>query len=199
MRLLSANIVIYLRLLVLLWLSPLFHIIFGPRLFLLPLIWLIFNLLRPSLQGGIPFEHLCGKALDYSNLCLFSSVRYVLLTPCERTKLTTQSIEYVFLSYKVEHKGYHCWDPVACRMRTSQNVVFDAPLLFYPRLLGCFSCIFVWPFIFHTFRWCSSRSSAYSSLDLPFSVSSSESPFVVPGYTVKPPVTVLHPSLEHAC
>jgi hypothetical protein len=72
-----------------------------------------------ALQGGIPFERLCGKTSDYSSLRLFGCVCYVLLAPHERTKLTAQSVEYVFLGYSTEHKSYHCWDPVARRMRTS--------------------------------------------------------------------------------
>jgi hypothetical protein len=46
--------------------------------------------IQPSstLKGGIPFEHLCGKTPDYSSLCLFCCVCYVLLAPRERTKLT---------------------------------------------------------------------------------------------------------------
>jgi hypothetical protein len=40
--------------------------------------------IKPSsaLQGGIPFEHLCVKMLDYSNLHIFGCVCYVLLAPC---------------------------------------------------------------------------------------------------------------------
>jgi hypothetical protein len=54
--------------------------------------------IQPSstLQGGIPFERLCGKTPDYSSLHLFGCVCYVLLAPHERTKLIAQSVECVF-------------------------------------------------------------------------------------------------------
>ena len=57
--------------------------------------------LQPSttLQGGIPIEHLTGRSPDYSALRLFGCVCYVLLAPCERTKLISQSVECVFLVY----------------------------------------------------------------------------------------------------
>jgi hypothetical protein len=91
--------------------------------------------IQPSLtlQGGIPFEHLSGKTLDYSSIHPFGWVCYVLLAPHERTKLTAQSVECVFLGYNTEHKGYHCWDPVAHMMWPSQDVVFDESHPFYPR------------------------------------------------------------------
>jgi hypothetical protein len=89
--------------------------------------------IQPSsaLQGGISFEHLCGKTLDYSRLRLFGCVYYVLLVPHERTKLTAQFVECVFLGYSAEHKGYHYWDSVTRKMRTLRDVVFDESRSFY--------------------------------------------------------------------
>jgi hypothetical protein len=91
--------------------------------------------IQPSsaLQGDIPFERLSGKTSDYSSLRIFGCVCYVLLIPREHTKLTTQSIECIFLGYSVEYKDYRCWDLVARRMQMSQDVVFDESRPFYLR------------------------------------------------------------------
>jgi hypothetical protein len=91
--------------------------------------------IQPSaaLQGGIPLERLSGHSPDYSVLRLFGCVCYILLAPRERTKLTTRSVECVFLGYSDEHKGYRCWDSVGRRMRISRDVMFDETHPFYPR------------------------------------------------------------------
>jgi hypothetical protein len=149
--------------------------------------------LSSTLQCGIPFEHLCGKTSDYSSLHLFGYVCYVLLAHRERTKLTTQFGECVFLSYSAEHKGYHYWNPVACRIRMSRDVVLDESRPFYPRPTTDVSpASLVDPLSFLFFS-----DAPPASLHIPRSilltyVSSSESSLVVPDYTVNPPVTQVY-------
>jgi hypothetical protein len=148
--------------------------------------------IQPSstLQGGIPFEHLYGKMPDYSTLRIFSCVCYVLVAPCERTKLTAQSIECVFLGYSIEHKGYHCWYLVAHRMWMLRDVVFDESHPFYPcPTIDASSASFVDPLSFLLFIDAPPASLPIPCSTLLSSMPSSKSPPIAPDYTVKPPVT----------
>jgi hypothetical protein len=114
----------------------------------------------------------------------------VLLAPHEHTKLIVQSIECVFLGYSTDYKSYHCWDPVARRMRMSWDVVFDKSHPFYLHSTTDASpASLIDPLSFLLFPDAPPTSLPIPHSTLLTSVSSSESSPVVPDYTVKPLVT----------
>ena len=59
-----------------------------------------------SLEGSTPYRHLFYDPLSCIHIRCFSCVCYALLPHRERTKLTTQSVECVFLGYNTKHKVY---------------------------------------------------------------------------------------------
>jgi hypothetical protein len=147
--------------------------------------------IQPSsaLHGDIPFERLCVKTPDYSSIRLFGCVCYVLLAPRERTKLTAQSVECVFLGYSTEHKGYRCWDPVSHRMRTSRDVVFDESCPFYP----CSTPDASPTSLIDTLSFLLFPDAPPASLPIPrSSLSTSVSTPMVSDYMVKLPVTQVY-------
>lgn len=81
--------------------------------------------LHPSsrLEGKCPREVLFGFSPGYDHLRVFCCTCYA-LPPCERTKLTPQLVECVFLGYNLKHKGYRCYDPSTHRVRISRDVTF---------------------------------------------------------------------------
>ncbi|RVW59700.1 Retrovirus-related Pol polyprotein from transposon RE1 [Vitis vinifera] len=79
-----------------------------------------------------PLSKLFGHSPLYSNLRTFGCVCFVHLPTHERHKLTAQSIKCAFLGYAIPHKGHVCYDPHACRIRVSRNVIFFENQYFFP-------------------------------------------------------------------
>ena len=83
------------------------------------------NCFPPSaLQNVTLFERLYGTLASYSSLRVFGCAFFVLLHPHEHSKLEPRSRLCCFFGYGIEHKGYHCWDPISQHLRISRHVVF---------------------------------------------------------------------------
>jgi hypothetical protein len=153
-------------------------------------VYLINRQLSSKLSGKIPSEVLFGTP-RYDHLRMFGCTCYVLFPPCERTKLLVQSIEFVFLGYSPEHKGYRCYDPSTRRIRISRDVSFNENRPFFHNRSTHTSYFLVESTSFiclPSFHDSSTPPSSISAPDVhipitPPSISTSPSP-----YSSKPPV-----------
>jgi hypothetical protein len=85
---------------------------------------LINRLPSPALNHASPFFKLFGHSPLYFDLCTFGCVCFVHLLAHKRHKLTAQFVRCVFIGYVIPQKDYVCYNPHACRIRVSRNMIF---------------------------------------------------------------------------
>jgi hypothetical protein len=140
-----------------------------------------------------PSTKLSNKCLDgvlfgthpsYDHLRVFGCICYALLPPRERTKLSAQSVECVFLGYGSEHKGNHCYDPSSHRLRISRDVTFveNNPFFHNPSTSSSYSSLESTSFLTSN----NNLSSQPSVSPIPISP---PEPYVPPPLYQKPPIT----------
>jgi hypothetical protein len=77
------------------------------------------------------FEKLYGYAPDYSSFRVFYCTCFVLYPHVEHSKLSTQSVICVFLSYGEGKKRYCCFNLVTQKLYVSHHVVFLEHIPFF--------------------------------------------------------------------
>ncbi|MCO5575796.1 hypothetical protein L7F22_029601 [Adiantum nelumboides] len=70
-------------------------------------------------------ETFTGKKPDVSHFKVFGCIAYMHVPNELRTKLDPKAEKYVFIDHCVEQKGYNCYKPVTCQMRS--QVVLSGP------------------------------------------------------------------------
>lgn len=96
-------------------------------------VYLINLLPTPVLNWDTPHTRLYGSP-PYSSLRVFGSACCPHLGPYVSNKLSSCSLECVFLGYNPYHKGYHCLDPTTGRVYVSRHVLFNESLFPYKNL-----------------------------------------------------------------
>ena len=87
--------------------------------------YLINCLPSPITQHKSPIDILYHKIPDYKFLKTFKYACWPHLCPYNSHKLDFWSKRCIFLSYSLNHKGYHCLDPTTNRIYIAHNVIFD--------------------------------------------------------------------------
>ena len=59
-----------------------------------------------SVKGNTPFKDYFGHKLDVSNFKVFGSTAWALIPHDKRKDLQPQSVEYLFIGYLEEYKGF---------------------------------------------------------------------------------------------
>lgn len=100
------------------------HIIFWVEA-VLTSIYHISLLPTPTLNWETPHSRLYGSPPSYSSLRVFGCSCFPHLRSYVSNKLSSHSIECIFLGYSSQHKGYRCLDPTTGRVYISRQVIFN--------------------------------------------------------------------------
>ena len=76
-----------------------------------------------------PMEMWTNKPTNNSFLNIFRCFAYVMYNDQDRTKLDPKSRKCILLGYSNEVKGYCLWDPIACNVIISRDVIFIENML----------------------------------------------------------------------
>ena len=77
-----------------------------------------------------------GKKPSIRHLRVFGCEAYAHVPKEKRSKLENKAVKCIFIGYSVGVKGYKLWDPVACKVLYSRNVIFreltSSPIVLQP-------------------------------------------------------------------
>jgi hypothetical protein len=89
-----------------------------------------------ALVGKTPMEVWSGKKPSIRHLRVFGCEAYAHVPKEKRSKLENKAVKCIFIGYSVGVKGYKLWDPVACKVLYSRNVIFreltSSPIVLQP-------------------------------------------------------------------
>ena len=92
---------------------------------------LINTISSSHILGFSHFKKLYGYALNYFFFRVFCYTCFVLHAHEKHSKLSFQSVIYVFLGYGEGNKGYHYFDPITQKLYVSRHVVFLEHIPFF--------------------------------------------------------------------
>ncbi|CAM8973909.1 unnamed protein product [Rhodiola kirilowii] len=88
-------------------------------------VYLINILPTATLSWNTPHKVLYGHSPSYSSLRVFGCACFPHIESRPSNKLTTQSVECVFIGYSPQHKGYRCLNLKSGQVIISRHVLFD--------------------------------------------------------------------------
>jgi hypothetical protein len=78
-----------------------------------------------ALQHRTPFEAWHGWKPKVTYFKIFGCIAYAHIPSQKRHKLEDNSVKCIFMGYRMETKGYRCYDPLTKKLIVSRDVLFD--------------------------------------------------------------------------